>query len=678
MGTSENAGADLELVAECARRGPEPNPCCTTSTDLSRFIESITILKPPGVSLELNPDLPRPQNADVPLERLGFYELWSILKRNLLLACIVVALCMGLSIAISLQLEKRYFTQATIALEVADTRVNLPDAMIEATEMNQAEVETQLDIMRSREFAGKVVDSLGLINDPTFNPSLSAESQGTQGPEAQRDAVIGKLLRSYSVGRSGESFAVDINVSHTNPETAAAIANAVAQLYIDESVAFKRDVARQSIDFLRTRVEVLSQSLNDTEINIASFVRANNLDNLELPAQLRAELEKQRSILELAISGQEPAQDISAVEADLEQIETQLRDRTRAELTLRQMERTLETERNRFQTYVERLNALEALVDILAPGARQVSFAEPPNEPSAPNIPQVLLVSLAAALALGMIAALIRENMDRRVWSERHAARASGLPTIAQIPRIKLQRPDAPGSLAQYLRTHPRSALNESIRSLLTLCYQNKRATSGVVLMVTSGLPNEGKSSVALALGHCAASGGMRTLLVDFDSRRHGLGKMLDLPEYAHQVEDVFFDPALLDVSIKRSMLFESLDVLGFRRNSDLPWSLMFDREAKLNFNRLRGRYDVIIVDTPPVLLVDDACRLSPATDKTIVVTRWGRTSQEALKDCAEVLRKNGVSVIGTVINDVDVKKQSWYGYGGRASYYAQGGDYFS
>ena len=621
--------------------------------------------------------LQRPVMAEVQQERMGFHELWSILKRNLGLFLGVLVVVMAISTIINFRLEKRYSVQATIALELADTRVNLSDAMIVATETNQAEIETELDIMRSREFAGKVADSLQLMEDASFNPFLLGPLTVTVDPEVQRDAVIGNLLKVYSLARSGESLAIDINVSHKNPVTAAAIANAIAQQYIDESVAFKRSVANQSIDFLRNRVAALSESLNASEIQIATFIRANSLDNIELPARLRAELDRQTSILELSKSGQYVDQDIAPLEDAVQKIETQLRDRTRSELMLRQMERTLETERNRFQTYVERLNSLEAQVDILAPGGRQVSTAEPPNLPSWPNIPLALLASLGGGLGLAVVATLIKESMNRRVWSETHASRVTDLPTIAQIPRIQHRASGKQVSIKDYLATNPRSAFSEAVRSLFTLCYHRRRRSEGMVLMVASGLPNEGKSTIALALAHCTASGGLRALLIDLDSRRHGLTKLLELGDPIHKLEDIWSDKALLHAAIRRNVLCENFDVLTFQQESTLPWRMMFDPEAARTMEALRSLYDVIILDTPPVLLVDDASRLASITDEAILVTRWGKTAQEVLRDSAEIMRKNGIPVIGTVINDVDIRKQLWYGYGGHASYYAQGDDYF-
>ena len=88
---------------------------------------------------------------------------------------------------------------------------------------------------------------------------------------------------------------------------------------------------------------------------------------------------------------------------------------------------------------------------------------------------------------------------------------------------------------------------------------------------------------------------------------------------------------------------------------------------------RLKDEYDLVLVDTPPVLVLDEACRLNPLIDGAVIVVRWGQTTEEVLSDAAERLSRNGVPIAGTVINDVDLRKQRAYGYSGYAYNYSYG-----
>ena len=609
--------------------------------------------------------------------RIGVSGVGSLIFRNLALMAGIVVVVMGIATALILNLEERYSARATIVLEVSGTRINLPDALLESIDVSRAQVETEIDVMRSRDFAASVADRLDLFQDPDFNPFLTGAGGSEPVTTEGREAVIGALLRSYVVVRSGESLALDIIVTNENPVRTAEIANAIAAEYIDQSLATKRESVEASISFLQDRVQVLGGALVTSESDLAAFIRSNNLEDEEYAAELRAQMERQASILSLTRETSTDEAEISALEDELAALEEQLQDRTRAELALRNRERALEMERDRYQVFVDRLNQLASQMDILQPGARQISVAEAPRTPSWPNTNAALALSLVGALAFAFVAALLREGTDRRIRSDAGVARAAGLQTLGQVPHLKRRDLRKAEGLSSYLDNNPRSPFAEAVRTLLNFFENGRERDQCRILMIASGLPKEGKSTLALALAKSAAVDGLRVLLIDFDVHRQGASELLGLEDNQYTMEELWKNSFLLRAEIKRNAEACGLDALNFSKNSLIHRQAVSEGDLGKAWQALKLRYDVIVLDTPPILIVNDAARLAPIVDDAILVSRWGRTTEDGLRDAVAKLRLSGIPVAGAVINDVDIPRQARYGYGGYASYYAYGSSYY-
>lgn len=608
---------------------------------------------------------------------MGVSGLRHLIARNFLMMSVIVLVVMAAAAAVVFNLDERYSARATIVLEVSETRINLPDALLESIDVSRTQVETEVDVMRSRDFAAAVAERLDLFRDPDFNPSREGVDPSEPVTSEDREAVIGAVLGSFVISRSGESLALDIITTGDDPVRTAEIANAIAAEYIDQSLATKRESVETSIAFLQDRVRELGDALVQSESDLAAFIRSNNLEDEEYAGQLRTQMERQASILSLTRQTSTDEAEIQALEAELAALEEQLQNRTRAELGLLNRERALEIERDRYQVFVDRLNQLASQMDILQPGARQISIAEVPREPSWPNTNSALALSLVGAISLAFFAALIREGTDRRIWSDSSVARATGLQNLSQIPHLKRRELRKAGGLSNYLAENPRSPFAEAVRTLFSYCESGRGRDECRILMISSGLPKEGKSTLALALARSAAADGLRVLLIDFDVHRQGVSELLALEDNRYTMEELWKNSFLLRAEIKRNAEACGLDALSFSRNSPVPRQALSEGDFGKAWQALKLRYDVIILDTAPVLIVNDAARLAPIADDAILVSRWGRTTEESLRDAAGQLKRNGVPIIGTVISDVDVPKQVRYGYGGHASYYAYGSSYY-
>ncbi|WP_299503533.1 AAA family ATPase [uncultured Roseobacter sp.] len=604
-----------------------------------------------------------------PEGRVGLDGAWSIVRRHLLMVILIVTAFVGLAYAAVSYLPEEYKTRSTVILTLLETRVSATEVELETFELSRLVIETELDILRSRDFAVEVAEALQFFDEPTF----AGEPGVVEDPNdpVWREKVIDKTLKSYTVFRQGESLAVEIVAESTDPRMAANIANQVARSYIEKSVLKRREGIVQSIEFLRGRVDQLGEELSQSELSLAAFIRENDLDDENLSDQLRADVDRLVSI-ESILSKDPTAQDeFEATTQDLRAAEAALHDRTRSQLSLMRMERSMELLRARYQTAIEKLNELENQLQFVSQGARQVSVARVPIDPFWPNKRTTLAVSVVAGLALAFIAALLLEGLNNKLWNEDQTIAASGVPNFGFVPKIKkkglFSREYSP---IWFLHANPNSGFAEALRSLITLWFN--LAAGGKVVMVTSGLPNEGKSTLTVALAAAAANDGMNVLVLDLDSHRRGASKMLGSTEKLATFQDVLSGKTVGVPAYVDGEEVEGVQVLGLQtRHKTSPQDLKQDLQALSK--KLSADYDLVLVDTPPVLVVDEPCRFGALVESTLLVVRWGRTTDEVLRDTVGKLASNGVEVSGTVINNVDPRKQRRYGYGGYAHYYSYG-----
>jgi capsular exopolysaccharide synthesis family protein len=336
------------------------------------------------------------------------------------------------------------------------------------------------------------------------------------------------------------------------------------------------------------------------------------------------------------------------------------------------LQQNAELARQQYQTLLSRLQDLETQANLQVADSRIVSAALPPMTPSFPN--RLLLIGLAisASIGIGVALAFLYENFIGGFLSEGQLA--SVLRARAVVPVPKQRAKNERESLADLMVSAPLSVFAESVRRLRAATQQALR-NSGVretaVIMVSSTAPNEGKTTVALALARSYALSGVSTMLIDCDLRKPSLHRHLGvepsqgLYEYLADEESDNFTKIIAQDTVSSATL-----LLGARR-SDLPTDQLLTGRA---FERLiaaaRNSFDVIIIDTPPVGPVVDSLYVAPFADAIVFVTRWASTSQIDAKQAIAALgeSKKPEAELVAVLNQQDVT---------RAAYLRRYGDYY-
>src|SRR5208282_2210661 len=182
------------------------------------------------------------------------------------------------------------------------------------------------------------------------------------------------------------------------------------------------------------------------------------------------------------------------------------------------------------------------------------------------------------------------------------------------------------------------------------------------VIMVTSALPQEGKTTTSINCAVVLAQKGIRVLLIDADLRRPSIHKTLGMGPRSG-LSNVLTGSATLEDAITRSSVLPNLSILAAGTPPPNPAELLASTNMRDVLNELRGQYDHIVIDTPPTLSVTDAVVLSPRADAVVLVIRSAQTTKQALRRSREVLMQVNAKVAGVLLNAVDLSSPDYYYY---------------
>jgi tyrosine-protein kinase Etk/Wzc len=292
-----------------------------------------------------------------------------------------------------------------------------------------------------------------------------------------------------------------------------------------------------------------------------------------------------------------------------------------------------------------------------------VHIVDPATEPLWPDPSRHqlnLIISLLTGLILGGLAAAAIDSLDQRIRGARDARTALGLNVLGTIPRIN----------GKAARSATALMAREAFRSVRTnLDFSGLRFP--LVIAVTSPAPGDGKSTISANLALAFADQGTRVLLIDADLRRSRLHRFVGI-DPVPGLSDVVDNTATLSAAVRRRSTNGKglLAVLPSGSPTRDPSRLFTDSRFPTILQRLRSEYDVIVIDTPPLLAVLDSLPVARVADTTVLVARANRTHAGALIDAVDQLRMASVSVAGIVLNDLPPSATPYYKY---REYYADG-----
>lgn len=710
---------------------------------------------------------------------LNLVELWrSVSKRKwaILGFALVVSL---LTAAVTLTLTPVYRASTVIMFEPEKSKVMSLDELFANNTGNRDYLQTQLEILKSREVAERTVKALELWNHPAYDPRrpskgvldpvlgplrqalgmVEPEVPQNWTPERLVNAVLGTFRAQLSVELVRGSSIANIHFESSDPVLAAKAANALAKAYVENDLNARYVMTRQASEWLQERVSDLKSKVVQSERELQNYRESTGIisaqgatqsgassqlegltarliearlrradaetvysqirsappgaDLSEIPAVLRtpgmseakrAAQEAERKFNEIAqrygpehprhVAGKaeleastaslkrqldntvgtlrrefEAAQAVEReIQRALDQSRSSVVTLNRSEFQLGVLQREVESNREMYNLFMTRAKETSNTSDLQSPIARVVDSATQPSSPIKPNKTRIVLVAFALALLLAVGASLLVDQLDQTLKTSEDVEKKLGVPLLTALPL--LNHADARrASSARLFADQPNSVFAESVRTARTGVLLSGLDQEQRILLVTSSLPGEGKStfSINLALSHAQTQ---RTLLIDADMRRPSVAKSLDIAPGIKGLSAFVAGNANV-VECSQNIEGTQLTVMPSGVLPPNPLELISSRRFKERLAELAQLFDVIIIDSPPVDLVSDALMISSLSTGVIYVVRAMGTPIPVIAKGLERVRRAEGQLIGLVLNQYDFKRASkYYGeYSGYGSY---------
>lgn len=355
----------------------------------------------------------------------------------------------------------------------------------------------------------------------------------------------------------------------------------------------------------------------------------------------------------------------NSLQASFNKNKTQIQDISRKEFKLRELQREVESNRALYDTFMTRLKETAATSDLESANARVVDQAVVPSKPVKPRKGLIVLIAALLAGFVGVGLTLLLEALNNTFKSTEEVEGRLNIPVLGILPMMKKgERSD----LARMFSRDTDKSFSESIRTIRTGVVLSGIDHPHKVMVITSSIPGEGKSTVSVNLAY--ALGQMeKVLLIDADLRRPTLGKSFDFPVGTPGLANLIAGTAKLDECVKH---VDGIDMIGAGTVPPNPLELLSSPRFAKALEVLKSKYERIIIDSPPTQAVSDAIVLSTFANSLIYVIKSDSTHIPLVEKGVGQLLQNNAPVSGIVLNQVDIKKAKKYGYsyGGYYDYY--------
>jgi capsular exopolysaccharide synthesis family protein len=339
------------------------------------------------------------------------------------------------------------------------------------------------------------------------------------------------------------------------------------------------------------------------------------------------------------------------------------------------LRRDAESNRQLYQDLLQRLKEAGVSAGLRSSNIRVVDVARTPTYPIKPNVPRNLQLGFLLGLACGIGLAFLLESLDTSVRNMEQVSAISSLPALGTIPlqvsknghsrkRLKtvsadIEKSESP-ALVTYVR--PKSEAAEAYRALRTSILLSSFGAPPKVILVTSALPQEGKTTISANSALVLAQRGSRVLLIDADLRRPGIDKLFGFRSRGG-LSSVISGVDKIDDVIVPFARVPNLWIMPAGPIPPQPAELLGSSVMKDHITRWRNEFDHIIIDTPPCLSVTDAVVLSLEADRVILVARSGKTTKAALRRACDLLLQVNARIMGIVLNALDLRSGDAYYY---------------
>jgi tyrosine-protein kinase Etk/Wzc len=537
-----------------------------------------------------------------------------------------------------------------------------------------------------------------VLNDPDGVPVLSGrvgeDARGTSslGPVTLHvDKLVGRQGTQYELSRSSTlgtverlqkalvvsettllSGIIGVSLEGRDSKLTADIVNNIARQFLQQDVDSRSAEAQHMLAFLDQQLPQLRKELDSAEQRYNTFRNSHGTVDLSEESRLLlqqvvenktklVDLQQQRAELSQRFTAHHPS--VAALDAQIAALQGAQSVMTHNVSTLPDTEQTalrlLRDVRVDTELYTNLLNSAQQLRIVKAGqigNVRVVDFAEAADEPVRPKRVLVILISFGVGIFVGIVVAFVRKSLYGGVERPDEIESALGVPVFAVVPRSDQQLRLQQNVMLRRQGLHvlaaqsPQDIAVEGVRSLRTSLQLSLGSAKNNVVMLTGSRPDAGKSFLSVNLAALVASAGKRVLVIDGDMRRGDVHSHFGI---RHQpgLSDVLRGGDLL-AAIQREVL-PGLDVLTKGSLPSHPSELLMNDRFQTMLDELERNYDLVIIDTPPVLAVTDSTVIGKHAGTTLLVIRHGRHPLGEIAETVKRLQNGGVNLKGVLLTDV-------------------------
>ncbi|HWU81300.1 MAG TPA: polysaccharide biosynthesis tyrosine autokinase, partial [Caulobacter sp.] len=397
----------------------------------------------------------------------------------------------------------------------------------------------------------------------------------------------------------------------------------------------------------------------------------------DIDTQIQAEI--RRIISNLEAQAQVARQRTGSVASSVSASKGTLAGNNRASIGLSELERKAQSVKTLYETLLARFKQTTTSDGIEQADARVVSPAKIPTGPSYPKPSLNLALGLVLALGAGAAAIVLAEILMAGLFTEDEVERRLGLPYLGAVPTLGTTVDDSKVlkglTPPDYLLAKPLSSFAESLRKLRASILFSKVGEPVKVIAVTSSLPGEGKTTTTFSLARTLATSGAKVIVVDCDLRQSAISQFLKEPAPVGLLEVLngvcTLDQALIDDE-------SGAHILPLAKTAYTPRDVLGSSAMHRLLAELRNRYEIVLLDTAPLLAIADTRILAPHADAVVMLVRWKKTPVKAVQSALTLLQGTRAFIAGVALTQMDLKAQSRYGYGDSYYYYANYRKYYA
>ncbi|HDR2401758.1 polysaccharide biosynthesis tyrosine autokinase [Enterobacter bugandensis] len=507
------------------------------------------------------------------------------------------------------------------------------------------------------------------------------------------NALQRRLIVSESAKQSG---IISLTLTGEDPDKIAVVLNTIAENYLSQNIARQEAKDTRSLTFLQDQLPKIRRELDEAEARLNAYREQRDSVDLSLEA---------KTVLDQVVNVENQLNELTFREAEVSQLfkkdhptyralrdkkQTLKQERTRlnnrvssmpsTQQEILRLSRDVESGRTIYLQLLTRQQELNISRSSTIGNVRIIDPAVTQPGPVKPHKVIIIVLGMLVGLMLSAGTVLVRSAFKRGITSSEQLE-AQGMPLLATLPRsvwlwkkTHLRRRTLFASHWKHRTSNvpflpvdrPADIFVEAVRGLRTSLHFIMMNAVNRIVVISGPSQDCGKTLVSTSLASIAAQAGQRVLFIDADMRKGYVHNIFKLNNQ-HGLSSVLGGSIEWQDAIQR---FEKggFDVLTCGSQPSHPVELLMNERFQTVMSRIDKEYDIVIVDTPPVLAVTDALLVARAAATTLLVARFGKTSVKEIENCRKRLQQMGVQVEGAILNDI-VKSAAFYYHSGYSHY---------